>query len=87
MQCEHMDFYATVDVNRLVSEGRPVEFVADVRIQCAKCGLSFGFVCPEVGMLPDRPAVSVDGGELRVPLKSPEGVVPAFPGFRVLKAG
>ena len=82
--CEHPDFVAHVDVSRIVPElpaeeegrkSRPgddvVAFRAAVRVACAVCGASLGFRVPDVGDLPDRPAVSPDALELRVPLIGP----------------
>lgn len=46
-------------------------FECSVRVACCACGQSFGFRVPDVGVLGDRPTVSVDALELRVPLISP----------------
>lgn len=75
--CQHLDFDAHVSVQRLYhSEGDgppnpPDAFAADITVKCAVCGASFGFRVPDVGLLPDRPAVSPDALELRVPLIAP----------------
>lgn len=85
--CTHENFAACVNVGRLSdTEGGPItSYVADVTVSCAECGQPFGFRCPTIGMLDDQPAVSPDGLELHVPLISPEGYTPAFPGFRIRK--
>lgn len=80
--CPHPDFAAEVDVNRLEDIGA---FTADVRIRCIACGTRFQFIGPEVGLLGDRPMVSLDGCELHVPVR-PEGeprIGNTMVGFRV----
>lgn len=80
MTCEHEDFSAVVEVNRLAaSDDDPtiVGYSADVRVECASCGERFVFVGAPVGLLPTKPACSVDGLELRVPLR-PQSADPHF---------
>jgi hypothetical protein len=67
--CTHTDFEATVDVNRL-EDLIPLGFSVDVRIVCLGCREPLRFLCPDVGLLPDRPALSVDGTELRIPARA-----------------
>lgn len=88
-KCEHPDFAAFVEVNRLTaSDDDPtvVGFTAEIRIECAVCSEPFLFRGVPVGMLPYRPAMSVDRMELRVPI-SPRGADESFgrniPGFTV----
>lgn len=75
--CSHPDFEANVSVGRIASDEDAVRhdeidhFVCDVTIRCAVCKEPFGFRVPDVGVLPDRPAVSPDALEMRVPLISP----------------
>lgn len=79
--CEHPDFAARVDVNRLVDT---CAFSADVRIECAACHEPFRFVGAfPVGLLPDQPATSVDGTELRVPIIPVSGGPIGSMGFRI----
>lgn len=40
--CEHMDFNAFVNVNRIV-DLFPITFMADIRIECKNCGEHFRF--------------------------------------------
>ncbi len=68
--CTHPEFAANVVVNRFEDTGR---FNAEVRVSCIACGESFRFLGVPAGLLTDRPAVSVDGLELRAPIE-PEGV-------------
>ena len=72
-ECQHEDFVAHVAVNRLTADGssEPHSFAADVRVKCAQCGVAFGFRCRDIGLLPDRPAVSPTALEIRLPLISP----------------
>lgn len=69
-QCEHPDFEAWVEVNRLTdTEGGPVTgYSADIKVNCKACRLPFRWVGLPAGLSPGQPMVSVDGLELRVPL-------------------
>ena len=75
--CEHEDFEAFVEVDRLANDedalarGEVNHYVASVRIRCAECQQVFGFRVPDVGLLPDRPTVSPSATEMRVPLIPP----------------
>lgn len=46
MKCQHMNFKADVNVGRLSHEdGGPITgYTADVKINCADCGLAFRFI-------------------------------------------
>lgn len=67
--CEHHHFSAKVDVNRITDEAGAVNaFAVDLAVRCADCGEDFAFLCSDVGVLPDRPAVSVDRREMRLPI-------------------
>lgn len=63
--CEHKNFTANVDVNRLIDSGA---FIADIRIKCADCGEPFTFPLP-VGLSCSEVRTSWNEQELRVPLK------------------
>lgn len=86
--CPHENFHAHVDVNRLSSEeGGPITaYSAEVRLRCMDCDEQFRFIGCPAGLLPDRPAVSVDESELRIPIR-PASSDPDFglgiPGFAV----
>lgn len=72
MTCEHEDFIANVSVGRIQeSEQNPVVigYAADITVACSQCGERFRWNCPTVGVLPSEPTVSVDGYELRAPLR------------------
>lgn len=70
--CEHNDFHATVEVARITkTDGGPVEgFKAEIRVRCANCDEAFRWIGDyPVGDVPDRATVSVDGYELRAPIR------------------
>lgn len=77
MSCAHTDFVAAIDVGRIATDDDSLSrdeidhYVADITVNCADCGAAFGFRVPDVGLLPDRPSVSPDALEMRVPLISP----------------
>lgn len=68
--CDHPRFQAKVDCHRLTDgdNGPVTSFAADVQIWCDVCGMPFRFLCPDGGVLSDRPAISVDGHEIRLPI-------------------
>lgn len=76
-ECQHEEFEANVDVNRLTERegGNVSSFVADIRIKCAKCGAPMHFVGVDGGFSFQRPMTSIDALELRAPL----GVGPIIP--------
>lgn len=71
MKCEHHNFSAQVNVNRLEESGR---FNADVRIQCAECGEPFRFLGLPAGIDLNGAAVSVCGTEARLAIGTAETV-------------
>ena len=92
--CEHPDFMAQVEVNRLsVEEGGPLSgYSASVRVWCVHCNEPFvfhGYGLP-VGIRPDRPTLSATGEEVHLPLR-PQSSDPAFglgmPGFAMRVEG
>lgn len=64
-RCEHLNFAAQVDVNRLTETiGGPVtRYLADVRIKCADCGLPFEFQGLKLGIDTGGCTMSLDGQE------------------------
>lgn len=68
--CPHPSFMSTVNVNRITDgEGGPVTaYYAEMHINCTVCGVSFLFRCPDMGMLSDRPTISIDATEIRLPV-------------------
>lgn len=74
--CEHLNFAAEVDVNRLPQvEGGPVKrYVADVRIRCVECGVAFRFIGLPAGLDLNGAAVSIDATEAHLAI-APKGEV------------
>lgn len=68
--CEHKEFEAKVEVNRLedTSGGAITGFTADVHIKCRECGKPFQFLGLHGGSHPIYPTVSVDRTEARLPI-------------------
>lgn len=77
-ECQHEDFEARVEVNRIEDVGC---FIAAVSVRCAECGEQFRFVGADFrpGLNFQRPTVSIDGCELNVPIE-PEGEKRLFSG-------
>lgn len=75
-ECDHANFAAEVDVNRLPEkEGGPIKrYCADVRIKCAECGLPFRFIGLPAGLDLNGAATSVDATEARLAV-APKGEV------------
>lgn len=69
--CEHLNFQAAVNVGRLsgVVGGAITGYCADVKIQCAGCGMPFRFLGLAAGNHYAEPRVSIDGTELRAPIE------------------
>lgn len=94
MSCNHENFAAEVDVNRLLQDeesAEPNRWQADVRIKCADCGLPMRFIGLPAGMDLNGAAVSVDGEEGRFAI-APRGHVLSeieggAVGFTVRKSG
>ncbi len=74
MNCPHEDFEAHVAVNRLTGTGGGdiTGYAADVTIRCMHCNTPFRFLGLPGGLAPDKPTVSVDGTEARLPI-APQG--------------
>lgn len=63
--CEHKDFEAKVTVNRIEDKG---QFAADVLITCLACKKPFRFLGLPGGVSLERPTVSIDATEARLPI-------------------
>jgi hypothetical protein len=84
--CPHDDFHANVDVTVVTDEdgGPRTGLLWEVRAECVRCGAPVVFHCPDLGLLADRPTVSVDGQALRLPARlatDPEDFGLQLPGF------
>lgn len=71
MACEHMNFRAQVDVNRLIDEAgeQAMRFSADIHIACLECGVKFRFLGSRFGASAVEPMLSADALELRTPIE------------------
>jgi len=77
-KCIHMNFKANVSVGRLTdpaNENIVKAYTADVRVECAECGLPFQFLGLPMGMDTQGARVSTDGLEARLAI-SPQGLKP-----------
>lgn len=72
-RCKHRNFRADVNVGIIEDTGR---YMADVRVQCAECGLPFQFLGLEPGLDMSGARVSVDGLEARMAI-CPQGAEPS----------
>lgn len=80
--CYHLMFDANIAVARVgeadennTMPGMPTAFVAEITIKCGDCGEHFKFDGVPAGLSYDSPATSVDGRELRAPIR-PETLPP-----------
>lgn len=76
MACEHLEFEACVDVNRLSrEEGGPITgYNAEIQIRCRECKTPFSFKGVPAGSSYSHPTVSaVYGEELRTPIEPAPG--------------
>jgi hypothetical protein len=77
--CNHVEFEAKCEINRIVDTGT---FAVDVQVRCAHCRELFRFLGTPPGISYFRPMVSVTGTELRAPIE-PEGDPQLFKKMRV----
>lgn len=66
LMCQHKNFYANCDVNRIIDTGK---FSVDIKIHCEDCGLPFSFMGLPCGLDCDGAAVSPDGTEGRFAIR------------------
>ena len=64
--CTHQQFKALVKVARLEDSGK---FMAEITVTCSDCQEPFRFVGVPAGVNFERPAVSINGLELRAPIE------------------
>lgn len=87
--CQHNNFEASVDVGRLLDkdgDSSPSSYCCTITVQCADCKLPFRFVCPDSGMMNDRPCINPNGQELRVYVEPSDGSLVGSarpPGFSI----
>jgi hypothetical protein len=86
--CAHETVEASVEFTRLtlVEDGPVVGYQSSIHVACKGCKEPFEWIGLPVGLSPRLPMVSVDGLELRAPLRpvsSPPGFGEAGAGFTV----
>lgn len=64
--CDHAEFRAQVDVQRLLDSA---VWYADVSIHCAGCGQKMEWIGFPMGLSPAEPMVDVTGTEARLPFR------------------
>ncbi len=64
-ECEHKEFEANVEVNRIEDVQK---FAADVHIVCRDCKTPFRFLGLPGGVSLSHPTVSIDAIEARLPI-------------------
>jgi hypothetical protein len=67
-KCEHQTFVGKIDVVR-ISDSMPMQFRAEISIQCAECKADFQFFGLPIGFHSDNPTTSLGGKYLRAPIK------------------
>jgi hypothetical protein len=74
MSCAHKKFRCAANIGRLSDHdgGVITGYVADLKIECADCGLPFRFIGLAAGNHHSEPRVSIDGTELRAPIEPAE---------------
>ena len=65
MKCKHEQHEAQVNVFFMEDTGR---WQADITIKCHQCGLPFEFYGVDAGLDFNKPTMSIDAQELRVPI-------------------
>ena len=83
--CAHPEFSADVGVARITDgdDGPVRNYVADITITCAACGLPFHFIGPTAGLSFTRPTVDVAGTTLHAPIAPGEAPIPRRLTFEV----
>ena len=70
MSCPHENFTSQVNVFRFQGDdGSITSYSADIMTKCADCGEPFQFLGVPGGVSPTEPHCSVDGTELRAPIR------------------
>lgn len=86
-KCEHMNFSARVEVQRLTDGegGAVLNFLADITVRCAECDIPFHFVgmAANTGLSFKHPTANVGATELHAPIAPGEGPLPSRIRFEV----
>lgn len=69
-RCQHHESNVKAEVYSLsdTEDGPVTGFTADIKVNCAKCGMAFEWLGLEKGFSTQKPMVSFDGIELRAPI-------------------
>lgn len=69
--CTHPNFDLRADFNRIQPDdaGMPRAFTVDIQVNCASCPTRFMFPGMAAGLSYDEPRTSIDGTELRAPMR------------------
>jgi hypothetical protein len=74
--CYHPEFDVSVQIGRIgenddnnPTPGMPTAFIAEIVVKCGACDEPFKFDGVPAGLSYDSPATSVDGRELRAPIR------------------
>lgn len=92
-ECGHYNFGVEAQCSRVLNQDKTevIGYAADIKVLCMDCGEPFEWRSPTGGLSPDRPTISLDGRELRAPMRpasSPESFGETVPGYNiVLKRG
>lgn len=71
--CLHENFHARVDVVRLADDDKPLRFIAEVGVECAKCGTVFEFIGVDFhGFRFNAPSLGVFSYPLSIPIRPAE---------------
>lgn len=72
-KCDHNNFTANVDVIQITDdEGNITSYQAEIEVTCADCYAPMQFLGLPAGANLENPTVSVDGTQLRQPIKPVE---------------
>lgn len=85
-ECDHQNFRVDAKVGRILNDDKepPAYYHADIRLNCADCGIAFEWQGLPNGFSPYQPTVSIDGQELLVPAMPHGKMIPkGLPGFLV----
>lgn len=83
--CLHTEFKVVAGVHRITAEDTPQgrilpaqQYTVDIRVWCTDCDQAFEWIGPPIGVSPQRPTCSVDGTELRAPIRPTDWARHAF---------
>ncbi len=75
MSCTHNNFFVQANIAKVTDTEEIEAIVAEITIKCEDCDTQFQFLELPLGLAYDRPTMSVDGLEARLPI-TPMGIIP-----------